>query len=478
MCLNPLLLTNPMAQRLWNLRSQTFLRGVRNFSKDMPFHTYTTLCGFNRSKYSDYSVEFVDEVVNSCYIFVNGTRINCFINVPCGSCSHCLDGKRREYTSRALFEASDFPNMLFFTLTYANSYLPKFGLHKPHVQQFLKLFRERLALAYSERFECDIKEARSATAFRVLYVGEYGVDPRYTKRPHYHGIIFLKNHLPHKDFFWFFKIFRQCWKYGTQFDLQYINTPAAAARYVTKYITKQQMYDVVPEGKNSCFIQGPHKCGLGSACLDNHLEDILKSTNNRVTLRIGSQVVTVQIPKFLLTKVFPSFSRVFNKLVPSFIDLFSDLKLIRAILKERRETSPLFPVFNVEDYDYLLESFSYLGDYDHKPMSLARYKSLHDPYSEWHNMSDYYDHFGDDELIDIYVETLYACCDYFPNQQQFIEMFFGKLQWQNNLVLPDLPLQQRLSNNESIVLNNFNYVQKRMLGDEFCLHLQSFNDID
>lgn len=71
-----------------------------------------------------------------------------------------------------LHEKTEWENSSFTTLTYAPENVPPRGLRKKDLQKFFKRLRKLVPeLKY---FAC----------------GEYGEDERYTKRPHYHAILF------------------------------------------------------------------------------------------------------------------------------------------------------------------------------------------------------------------------------------------------------------------------------------------------
>lgn len=470
MCLSPVLLINPTAKRLWDFRTCAYFNGSHNKLEGLSFNQYTALCGIYEDGTKITDPEKIDHVVSNCYISVSGTRVNCFISANCGRCSHCKDSRRREYQARALFEASDSEHLVFFTLTYSNRFLPESGLFKPHMQQFLKLFRETLAFKYSKLYDVSLSDARKATSFRCFYCGEYGVDPRYTRRPHYHGLLFFEHRLSHKAFLFVRRVFRKCWKYGKRYDFQSVYNPVASAKYICKYITKQDIQDV-PEGKTPCFIQGPTQRGLGSFKLENHIDDILCSTDGCVYLRIGGRPVKTKIPSFLLSKIFPTFSRSFRTdskrlFGAHLIDIFFDLDMIRSELLLRKDTDPFCP-FDVSEHDYILHSFDWIRQGFNKLCSVD-YERLvirgFDPVS-------YFSSFSIEELRDSYLHALYWLLDFLPSPDDFQKLFFPKLQWQSNLNLPSLSYRERLQLNDNIMLNNLNYVRDRMLGDEHCLYL-------
>lgn len=92
--------------------------------------------------------------------------------IACGKCLYCRIQRRKAWTMRMLHEITGWENSCFTTLTYAPENLPARGLRKKDLQKFFKRLR---------------KKVRSLKYFAC---GEYGEDPRYTRRPHYHAIIF------------------------------------------------------------------------------------------------------------------------------------------------------------------------------------------------------------------------------------------------------------------------------------------------
>lgn len=95
----------------------------------------------------------------------------------CGQCDPCRSRRKRLWASRIMLESLKHRDNAFVTLTYADKYLPTFGvvktetLNPKHLQKWLK----RLRLAVLPR------------KLRYYACGEYGDD---TWRPHYHAVVF------------------------------------------------------------------------------------------------------------------------------------------------------------------------------------------------------------------------------------------------------------------------------------------------
>lgn len=410
--------------------------------------------------------EKIDYIINHNYLVKDGVHIPIFISCDCRRCSDCLNSKRQEYECRALFEACDHPYMFFFTLTYDDDHLPNFGLFPRHVSSFIKRFRENLAYSYSKRFNVSLEDARDITFFRCLYVGEYG---KRTQRPHYHGVFFFKNYIPITLINWLYEIYKKSWIYGRILDLQLIRDPVASTKYITKYITKQQMFPA-PKGKTPCFIRGPHKCGLGAYCLGSHLDDILHSTDNTVKLRINDRVVSVRIPKFLIQKIFPCFSRKYG----GFKDILFELNNIRDELKVRNLLDPFTHSLDPTPFDVVLRSCSWITRGSTSLCSKALRDKIESytrlPFSS-ESVVEYYKDFSDEELNKFYkagIDILVNCA---PTLSDFFSECKLKYEYYQKMQIPDLTYSEKRKRLEKSKLNNVNFVEKRMLNENFDLLL-------
>lgn len=424
------------------------------------------LSGFYKNGEKETDAERIDYIVKSNYIVVDGYRVNCFISAPCRRCHLCLDSRRSEYEARSIIEACDNPWMYFFTLTYDEDHIRPCGLYKRDVSDFLKRFRINLTRAYSRRFNVSESVASSAVEFRCVYVGEYGAN---THRPHYHGILFFKNHIPDVHIWWLYEIFHSSWPHGIIDDFQLVRSPIASSRYICKYITKQ-FYITVPEGKNPCFFQGPHKCGLGAYNLEKRKEDILKSKNNCIYATCLGDVIKVRIPKFLLEKVFPSVSRTFG-CIP---DLFFELDNIRNELLLRNELDPFTHAINPCKYDDILFKYDFMRPGSRIRCSKRLIDFIKDDtgvYDESEAVPYYFSLFSDEELNEWFLSILNFLTSNFPTEESYFSYYKEKIRWLNNLELDNRPYPLRLERKEKKVFNNENYVHKRMLNENFDVSL-------
>ncbi len=319
MCLSPTLLINPLCKRI--LKSVQF-----NYHESKPKIYFK-----NRLiPYSDYIS--VEDICRNCGAYTDGNRITCdaltihnlvdntffyyqgsqipfFIEGKCGRCAVCMAEKVKEYRSRLLFEAADYPNILFFTLTYSPEHLPPNGLERSDVSAFFKRFRINLQRDLQTLHNIDYQKACDIISFRTFYVGEYGTK---FHRPHYHGLIFLKRPLSYKYFHRFVRIFTKSWGFGIT-DIQVCKSVVASCKYVTKYLLKQQC-NLHPADKKPCFVQGPVKDGgLGCSQLQKYAYILHnKNTNLCIPLNISGKVVYSKIPTNIINRLFPRFSYVFR----------------------------------------------------------------------------------------------------------------------------------------------------------------------
>lgn len=499
MCEHPQLFTNPTAYRLIEYATELHCCGVCYFHKDICtlsvglrrqiFYSCKQFQSLVRDKngcLADSPVAILS-VADSCYIVVGGNRINYFSVIPCNHCSLCADEKRQQLEKRAMFEASDNPYMYFFTLTYDNEHLPSIGLNQEHMQLFMKRFRRNIERASSTGIEIEYYSHESSNVhgkrhlyknkrkekkliklkhnyyFRSFYVGEYGTDPNFTLRAHYHGVFFFKEEIEFTDLISLRDIFVFSWSYGRLFDFQKVDKPFAAAKYITKYLTKLDK-NIVPSGHNPTFYQGPTKDGgLGAyKFFENteRIESILNSTNGSVYLRIGDQVSRVGIPKFLIDKLFPSVSRVCPNATKYYLIHCICLRLLQE-LNQTTEYCP-FDRFLPFDDDVTL-TYRYLSDVPFKRKSLMEKIALFEEYARTRNA---------DWLLMILEDTenkLRKC----PDFNGYLSLVNSKSSFMNALALPDLTPEERYRSKFNKMLNNVIYVEKKLFCEKNNLLLHS-----
>lgn len=218
------------------------------------------------------------------------------LHVPCGKCVECIQNKRDEWSFRSYVETRhtiDHGGYIYYdTLTYSDEFLPhihdfvdikKYGINdftcfnRDHIRYFFKRLRSLL------KYHC-------GTSFiKYFLTSEYGTDPRFTRRPHYHIGFYVTSGVHPLTLS---KLVNQAWHYGRTegidwkplehvayntfgYDLGFGNRNTKgdilkAARYISKYITK-----------NSTFIDR-YKHAL--ECIENFIplddtEDLLKQND-------------------------------------------------------------------------------------------------------------------------------------------------------------------------------------------------------
>lgn len=179
MCEKPIILLSSNFFRNMHNISEVFVDGVSMSMSDFK--------DFNAYTYFPKNIDF-NEVGHNSYFYVKGTRFRLFNLLPCGRCSSCRESYRRDICNRSIIEACNSGSVYFFTLTYDRFHLPLNGLEKCHVSSAFKRLRTII-----DRYFPAIGR------FTMIYCGEYGIDSRYTMRPHYHGILYFENDLTYSQ---------------------------------------------------------------------------------------------------------------------------------------------------------------------------------------------------------------------------------------------------------------------------------------
>lgn len=476
MCLNPSLMINPNAVKClasssgYQINGRYYSNNTTNLYNILLCTDYYNLSRDNNGKIVA-TPEEIESIVKSANIKVGNSFVPLFVRLDCGRCLNCRDAYRREYESRCLLEASDNPYMVFFTLTYDNQHLPPDGLNKSHVSAFLKRFRINLERAYTNKVRLDtFTYTRDKNVFknscdtytlslldnyhfRAVYVGEYGVDFAKSRRAHYHGILFFDKPIRYKDLNNVLNIFANTWTNGRLFGFEVVKNPEASARYICKYITKSDI-NHVPPGKNPCFFQGPHKCGLGALNLSERRDDILNSTDGTICVRFGTKIKRIKIPTFLLQKIFPSLS----KLCPEYYYKLTACDLIFCELNRRM---PFLSPSNVELFkgiqfaDYALKTPFLRKSLKKRITLLATFLPLLD----------------DLDLLETYYNYATKVISSLPCFDDYLSIILSKCEWYDNLNLPYQSITEQLTIKSNIALNNLNYVHKHLQDEDSFVNL-------
>lgn len=148
--------------------------------------------------------------------------------VPCGKCVECYKQKSNEWQLRIEYEAKEtYANngvILFDTLTYDDDHLPtiKKIARKEHIilppsDDFnISCFYYKDFKKFIDRLRTRLRTTDLDMTNKLSYYlcSEYGEDERYTHRPHYHILFFIKKPFSNEQLKRFSHIINQCWFNG------------------------------------------------------------------------------------------------------------------------------------------------------------------------------------------------------------------------------------------------------------------------
>lgn len=389
MCLNPTYILHPALNRIHHHHTfdHAYLDGKVVDARTLrQFRSYP-FCN-KMSKDSEY-------VRQHYYLFSpdSGETHPLFFPCPCGKCLDCARSRYGELAARLQFEVLSYPpecRVIFFTLTYNDAHLPSYGVSKSDVTDFIN----RLHI-YGKRYGL-------GDGFRTFIVSEYGSDPRFTHRPHYHGLIFGLDLSEFGKVKTFTKTILKAWNYKGRLDWQFARSSHGVSKYCTKYVIKGLNDDFVPRGKNKNFISYPRKSGgLGVNALKNPeiLDKILNSSDGSISVKTHEYsengfsfgISKIRIPRFIIDKLYPNFSR----FIPSNIKVCCQwASMLWNVL--------CFRGFNVDvlPYEHLEKFATYLRKFEFSNISWRE-----SPYTFVENTSKFlrfFEKFSDSQLVNCY----------------------------------------------------------------------------
>ena len=121
--------------------------------------------------------------------------------VPCGKCEECRRSLNSQWFFRLRSELDwcrrNAWNIGFFTLTYDDTHVPRFPeemikndwLYKEKGELPPMCFRRKDVRDFIDNIRKRLHERYRIAGIRYMVCSEYGSDPNYTQRPHYHGLI-------------------------------------------------------------------------------------------------------------------------------------------------------------------------------------------------------------------------------------------------------------------------------------------------
>lgn len=174
------------------------------------------------------------------------------VQVPCGKCEACQSNYRQQWTMRLIYEYKSAKTAAFCTLTYApeHLYFNDYGVpsvNKRDVQLFMKRLRKKLGVG-----------------IRYFLMSEYGDDPRFTQRPHYHFLLF---NYPPMAFLKLGLVINECWnKTDKYFQLAKVAEPVTGRRisYCAGYAITRK---VGPYRSDPNFMLCSRRPAIGSSFL-------------------------------------------------------------------------------------------------------------------------------------------------------------------------------------------------------------------
>lgn len=148
--------------------------------------------------------------------------------VPCGKCVECFKQRTNEWQLRIEYEAKEtYANngtILFDTLTYDDDHLPtiKKIARKEHIilptfEDFdISCFYYKDFKKFIDRLRTRLRKTQLDLTDKLSYYlcSEYGEDDRYTYRPHYHILFFIKKSFDNEQLKRFSHLINECWYYG------------------------------------------------------------------------------------------------------------------------------------------------------------------------------------------------------------------------------------------------------------------------
>lgn len=466
MCTRPKLIINPQSKYLLHNADTTYVCGCQYFPYEVlsKLRVDSLVSPFDVDTCSPEDILFIKD---SSYIVIDGNRFPLFISLPCGKCQECRSDYRKEIENRALIEASHCGTVIFYTLTYDDYHLPTHGLNKKHVVSAFKRLRTHID-RYLD-FPCH---------FTNLYVGEYGTNSAYTLRPHYHGLLFIRESLTPQQIFKLWSLFfpfgrsdfyqkhsnlKHWWYHGERFDFEVARSVPALVRYVTKYITKQFLFNddsrfAVAKERDERhwtqpFVQMPKSIGLGCRCIDYYKDFILKSTDMSITINCHGKYLRIGIPRIFIQKIFPSLGKVCVNAIYYF-------SLANRLIRRMQVVG--FRDDEISLYKSWIEKYDYLGHFDIKSKQRRHLESAY----------IYYDRILDRSLIrnlfeNIVLNHLSTCY----TTSQFYENIQLKSSFYKNKVLPDTDYQFQVLDKRLKAECDVNYTKNKLIDsafDSFC----------
>lgn len=233
----------------------------------------------------------------NCYVtdYRSGKSFPIYLQVPCGHCEVCRHSKVSSLVQRCKLETMMYNcKPIFLTLTYDELHKKDCGVCLRDVQLFFKRLRINLCRkGYREKI-------------RYVLVSEYG---KRTSRPHYHAILWNLHANTLVSYREVRSIIEKSWSNGFCMLRLVDPTNDKGFYYTAKYLAKDSH---VPCGCNSTFCVSSNRGGgIGSSWFFSQREHVCKTLNTKLKYvnKWSHKVADVQLNRYALNKLLPSFSR-------------------------------------------------------------------------------------------------------------------------------------------------------------------------
>lgn len=289
------------------------------------------------------------------------------LHVPCRHCSACRNARAMELVNRLTFEGQNNKFVLFFTLTYAPEFVPKFELvhdkndilicsaeipvsqvhginfvqdldeyGRPYVysrfselpkevredeasrevleraiqtDHFFNVVNKKHCQDFIKRLRFTLQNKFENAKLRYFLVSEYGCSKTSNYRPHYHGLLFFDSEKFKKSAY---KVLCETWKYG----FVSCSTPYGnCASYVAKYINSNSVY---PRIYNTYFAKPFYLFSKNPAVgvpkdESVFVKEIVFNGTNDIMLFTKTKIMSISFYKSIESRFFPK-CRDFSKI--------------------------------------------------------------------------------------------------------------------------------------------------------------------
>lgn len=204
------------------------------------------------------------------------------VYVPCGRCAQCLANESQQWSLRLIEEWKHAETACFVTLTYDDEHLYINENGKPSVnKRDFQLFMKRLRKKYGK-------------GLRYFCISEYGDDPRSTKRPHYHMLLF---NYPYRDWTILRKEIHETWNKCSILNIHATPVNGNRIGYCSNYGVYRK---AAPDGCDKNFLLTSRRPGIGACLLESRKPSWMRE---RGILRVQNQFGSYPLHRYYRNKI-------------------------------------------------------------------------------------------------------------------------------------------------------------------------------